>query len=151
MPARFPGPQPMPETLIVQAEISEMACVWDWVNLLGQRLALSEPTLFAIHLCCEEALSNIVQYSFASGPDEAGNSRDVHLTLERVDDTIIVTIKDRGIAFDPLEVAPPDAPTTISEAPIGGRGIHLMRQFSHHIAYERRDGTNHLTLSFAYP
>jgi anti-sigma regulatory factor (Ser/Thr protein kinase) len=141
----------MPETLVVRAEIAEMARVWDWANLLGQRLALSQSTLFAIHLCFEEALSNIVQYGFASDRDESGNSRDVHLTLERVDDTIIVTIKDYGVAFDPFEVAAPDAPATISEAPIGGRGIHLMRQFSRHIAYERRDGVNHLTLSFAYP
>jgi anti-sigma regulatory factor (Ser/Thr protein kinase) len=141
----------MPRTLVVQAEIAELPRVWDWADALGQRLGLSQSTLFAIHLCFEEALSNIVKHGFVSGPDEGGRNRDVHLALERVDDAIIVTIEDHGIAFDPLGVARPAASATLSEAPIGGRGISLMRQFARHLAYERRGGMNHLTLCFAYP
>ena len=141
----------MPETLVVQAEIAELARVWDWANALGQTLGVSQATLFAIHLCFEEALSNIVQYGFASSLDGVRRNKDVHLALERVDDSIVITIDDHGIAFDPLEAAAPTAPATIADAPVGGRGIHLMRRFARHLVYERRDGMNHLTLRFAYP
>jgi anti-sigma regulatory factor (Ser/Thr protein kinase) len=140
----------MPETLVVQAKAPELTRVWDWANALGDRLELSQSTLFAVHLCLEEAVTNIVQYAFTSDP-EAGQKKDVRLTFERVDDTIIFTIEDYGSAFDPLAVATPAMPTTISEASIGGRGIHLMRQFTQRLAYERRDGMNRLTLRFAYP
>ena len=71
----------MPETLVVQAEIAELARVWDWANALGQTLGVSQSTLFAIHLCFEEALSNIIQYGFASGVDMIGRNKDVHLAL----------------------------------------------------------------------
>jgi serine/threonine-protein kinase RsbW len=141
----------MPETLVVQAELGELSRVWDWADALGETLGVSRSTLFAIHLCFEEALSNIVQYAFASGLDADGRNMAVRLTLKRVDDAIIVTIDDHGVAFDPLGVAAPAVPATISEAPIGGRGIHLMRQFTRHLAYERQDGMNHLILHFAYP
>jgi anti-sigma regulatory factor (Ser/Thr protein kinase) len=139
------------ETLVVRAEISELARVRDWTDSLGQRFALPQSTLFAIQLCFEEALSNIVRHGFAGSRDEVTRNKDVHLALERADDRIIVTIEDHGVAFDPLGVAAPDMPTAISEAPAGGRGIHLMRQFAQCLAYERRDGVNRLTLRFTYP
>jgi serine/threonine-protein kinase RsbW len=138
------------ETLVIRAEIPELARVCDWTDALAQRLALPQSTAFAIQLCFEEALSNIVRHGFAGDPDEVARNKDVRLALETHDDAIVATIEDRGPAFDPLEVAPPAAPTAISDLPLGGRGIQLMRKLAQSLAYERRDGVNRLTLSFAY-
>lgn len=136
----------MRETLVIRAEVTELARVFDWVDSLGQKLAIPQSALFAIHLCLEEALSNIVLYGFA-GVDE-GAGKDIRLALEWSGDIIDVAIEDHGVAFDPLAVAAPVMPDSLDDAPIGGRGIHLMRQFAEHLAYERRDGANHLTLRF---
>lgn len=138
----------MPEILVVQAEIAELVRVGDWVDALVERWGLPQPMSFALHLCFEEAISNIVLYGFTDGQDETGRDKGVHLALECGNDFVTVTIEDHGVAFDPLDVAAPAAPTTISEARIGGLGIHLMRKFAQHLAYERRDGMNCLTLRF---
>jgi anti-sigma regulatory factor (Ser/Thr protein kinase) len=138
----------MRETLVIHAEIAALPRVFDWVDSIRQKLGLSQSTLFAIHLCLEEALSNIVLYGFA---DDAEGDKEVRITLEWSGDTVDVTIEDHGTAFDPLAVAAPAMPSSLEEAPVGGRGIFLMRQFAQHLAYERRDGINHLALRFACP
>jgi serine/threonine-protein kinase RsbW len=136
----------MRQTLVVQAKIAELTRVWTWADALGQSFGLGQSTVYAIHLCLEEALSNIARYAFDGG--QAADSNFVRLAAERLDDAIVVTIEDHGIAFDPLAVTPPAPATTLLEAPEGGRGIPLMRHFSRHLAYERRDGANRLTLRF---
>jgi serine/threonine-protein kinase RsbW len=138
----------MPETLVVQAELAELERVRVWADALAQRLDLPQSASFAIHLCFEEAVSNIARHGFIGERGETGTNRDVHLALERDSDTVTMTIEDRGVAFDPLSVPAPSAPTTISDAAVGGLGISLMRHFAQHLAYEREDGTNRLTLRF---
>jgi anti-sigma regulatory factor (Ser/Thr protein kinase) len=138
----------MPEILVVQAEIAELARIGNWVDALVERWGLPQSMSFAIHLCCEEALSNIVLHGCSGRQDETGLNKDVRLALECGNDAVTLTIEDHGVAFDPFEVAAPAVPTTISEARIGGQGIHLMRKFAQHLAYERRDGMNCLTLRF---
>ncbi len=138
----------MPETLVVQAEMAELARVSEWTDDVAERLALPASILFALHLCFEEAISNIVRYGFQDRQDTAGLNKDVRLALVREADAVTVTIEDHGVAFDPGQVAPPTAPTTINEAVIGGQGIHLMRQFAQDIAYQRQDGINRLILRF---
>ena len=103
--------------------------------------------MFAIDLCFEEALSNII-VPVHGPPEAAGVNRDVRLAIARDAAAVTVTIEDHGSAFDPREVASPSLPKTIGEATIGGLGIHLMRQFTRDIVYQRLNGINRLTLEF---
>jgi anti-sigma regulatory factor (Ser/Thr protein kinase) len=138
------------EALVVRAEISELTRVYDWAEALGRRFGVPQSTLFAIQLCFEEALSNIARFGFADVENEVPRNTDVRLTVEPRGDQIVAMIEDHGDAFDPLGVVAPARPTVISEVPLGGRGIHLMRQFAQSLTYERREDINRLTLSFAY-
>lgn len=140
----------MTETLVIRAEIRELGRVCGWADALARRLALPQSTTFAIQLCFEEALSNIVRHGFAGAPEEEAGNKEVSLALETHNDAIVATIEDCGPAFNPLEIPPPVAPTTIGDLPLGGRGIQLMRKFAQSVDYERRDGVNRLTLSFTY-
>jgi len=133
------------EKLVVSAKLVEFARVCNWIKALALRSVLPQSTLFAIQLCCEEALSNIARYGFAHGD---ASSREVQLSVEQAGDLIILTIKDRGMAFNPLGVPPPPKPATVEEASAGGWGIQLIRKFARSQAYERRDGVNCLTLCF---
>jgi anti-sigma regulatory factor (Ser/Thr protein kinase) len=66
-----------------------------------------------------------------------------------MDKTLVARIEDNGSAFDPTQVPPPRVPASLDEAKVGDIGIHLMRSFASGIHYERRDGTNRLTMRFA--
>ncbi len=141
----------MSETLIVQAEMAEIARVALWAEAYAERLALPARTAFALQLCFEEAVSNIVRHGFSGQQDEAGLNRDVRLHLRHTPHDVTMTIEDFAAAFDPLSVPLPAAPASIADAQIGGQGINLMRRFAQDIAYERRDGMNRLTLRFDLP
>ena len=60
---------------------------------------------------------------------------------------IVVTIRDRGPAFDPADVPPPDTTATLETARLGGLGLHLVRNLVDTLRYERRSGENRLVLA----
>lgn len=137
-----------PQRLVVRADLEEFPRLVAWTESLAGRLELPSSTSFAIHLCLEEAFSNIVRYGFFGRPDGAVQGKDVCLTLARHDAAVVMTIEDSAAAFDPLTVAAPTKPASIEDAVVGGWGIHLMRTFSQRMEYERRDGINRLSLHF---
>jgi len=58
-----------------------------------------------------------------------------------------VEVIDDGRAFNPLEVPAPDLSLAMRDRPIGGLGIHLLRELADEVKYERRDGTNRFLLT----
>jgi anti-sigma regulatory factor (Ser/Thr protein kinase) len=135
------------DTLVMRAELSELARAAVWAKALADKYSLSASTSYALQLCLEEAVSNIVRHGFAGQqPDE-----EIRLSFIAASDAVFLTIEDDAMAFDPIQVASPAMPTPLSEMRIGGLGIHLMRQFADELSYERRNGCNRLTLRFKIP
>ena len=64
---------------------------------------------------------------------------------EHLSDTVSVH-GDDGPAFDPLAAQAPDTTLGLDERPVGGLGLMLVRRLMDDVAYERRDGRNHLRL-----
>ena len=139
------------ETLVIRSGLGELARAAEWAETLAARLALPPLTGFAIQLCLEEALSNIVMHGVGGRHVQPPPPREIRLLLEVCGQAAFVTIEDPGPAFDPLQMAAPCRASNLEEVGIGGQGIHLMRQFAQDVAYERRDATNRLTLRFDLP
>jgi serine/threonine-protein kinase RsbW len=137
--------EPRPDALVIRAELAELARVADWAERLSAGLALSGTVAYAVQLCLEEAISNIIRHGF---PGQAElEEQTIGLTLERQGRSAILTIRDRGAPFDP-RTAPPGRPQTPDDATVGGQGIHLMRQFSQAMDYVRDGERNCLILRF---
>jgi anti-sigma regulatory factor (Ser/Thr protein kinase) len=132
-------------TLRIERSMAGLAQLGGWVDAVVAGLGLNKTTDFALRLCLEEAAANVVMHGVADG---GGVDADfVTLRVEPAEDALRVTIEDRCRAFDPLEVAAPEAPKSLEDARVGGLGIHLMRQYTRAISYERADGVNRLTLT----
>ncbi|MGD0345385.1 MAG: ATP-binding protein [Terracidiphilus sp.] len=144
MPATNPSwPQPR---LTLQSQLEDLTLVWPWVQALADRYSISAQTLFAIELCLEEALSNIVRYGYRG---QENQSITVDYTLGAGE--LVFTIQDHAPHFDPFAhfatgQAPP--PTTIDELRPGGQGIRLMRKFASRLDYQPLPNGNRLTLAF---
>ena len=94
-----------------------------------------------INLAVEEVLVNVFNYAY---PDNAG---DVEFSCGMgEDDQIVVEVRDRGIPFNVLEAADPEAPADILEASIGGLGIMLVKRLMDDLSYRWEDGENILCL-----
>jgi anti-sigma regulatory factor (Ser/Thr protein kinase) len=134
------------DSLCLTADLPEVsrACAWLMDRVAAR--ALPETVGFAIRLCAEEALTNVVTHAFVPGAGGSGHAIDLCFAAEP--DVATLTIEDDGIPFDP-STAPAPAPTAdLVQVPVGGRGLLLMRGYAGRLTYERRDGRNHLTMVF---
>jgi hypothetical protein len=114
---------------------NEAASVW-----LGDRNA--PPAIdYLANLAIEELVTNCIKYGY-----DDGGEHQVQITLNLADNQMQLTVTDDGHAFNPLDLPPPDTNLPVEERPIGGLGIHLLRQMSDRMEYVRIDGKNQLTL-----
>lgn len=131
-------------SLTIRNDHAEVARTLTWVDDLVGPLGLSPEATYAVQLCLEEAVVNIISYTF-----EPNTRHDVKIEVWRDGRTVFAEIIDDGRPFDPRAQQAPPRPSDLESAQVGGLGIALMRNFAAHIAYRRTNGTNRLTLSFA--
>lgn len=102
---------------------------------------LPEHTVFQINLCLDELLTNTISYGFPEGGE---HEIPVAITLQG--EMLVIDLRDDGLAFNPLERSEPDTSQGIEERPIGGLGIHLVRNMMDEIEYRRESGQNVLVM-----
>jgi anti-sigma regulatory factor (Ser/Thr protein kinase) len=93
-------------------------------------------------LAIEELVTNCIEYGY----DDA-DEHTIVIVLSVSDGDLTMDVIDDGHPFDPLTAPPPDFSIDIQDRPTGGLGIYLLRKLADRISYERRDGTNRLTLT----
>jgi sigma-B regulation protein RsbU (phosphoserine phosphatase) len=81
--------------------------------------------------------------SYAYQPGTTGN---VNIDAMANESRLKFIISDWGTPFDPTAEKEVDTTLSAEERPIGGLGIHLVRQIMDSINYERIGGMNVLTL-----
>lgn len=59
---------------------------------------------------------------------------------------LTVEVEDDGSAFDPLSRGPVDTSIPLEKKPIGGLGIHLMREMLDKLSYYQRADRNVLEM-----
>jgi len=92
--------------------------------------------LHDVELIAEEWLTNVLRAA-------AGRSLPrLSLELALPEAGIELVFRDDGEAFDPLVAEPPELELPVDERPVGGLGIHLIRQTARSCEYERLDGCN---------
>ena len=92
-------------------------------------------------MALDEVLTNVVLYAYPE--DQRGT---VGIRICRDDNMITAEIVDHGKPFDPTAHPAPDITLPIEQRPIGGLGIHLMRNLMTSLRYYREQGANHLVL-----
>ena len=95
----------------------------------------------SLNVALDELLANTLAYGM-TGRDACSLTVEMELDQERV--TVILT--DDGPPFDPFERDAPDTTLSVEERPIGGLGIHLVRQLMDKVNYQRREGHNVVVL-----
>jgi anti-sigma regulatory factor (Ser/Thr protein kinase) len=147
MPVTNPSwPEPR---LILQSQLEDLTLVWPWVQALTSRYSVSAQTQFAIELCLEEALSNVMRYGYR-GQENQSITVDCALGAGE----LVFTIQDHAPLFDPFAPSadsPAPAPASIDELLPGGQGIRLIRKFASRVAWEPLLNGNRLTLAFTLP
>jgi len=137
-----PEDEPLPFNLEVDRTMTGVRRVGAWVDELAILLNLSGETEYALRLCLEEAVTNIVNHAT---PEPGVEFDRVALHMLANSGTLRLTIEDRCGAFNPLDtpLPQPDDPAPEGE---GGLGITLLRRHASEVSWERVGTANRLSI-----
>lgn len=135
-----PEDEPLPFDLEVDRSMAGIRRVGAWVDELAILLNLSGEVEYALRLCLEEAVTNIVNHA-TPVPGAVKDSVALHLSANA--STLHLTIEDHCGAFNPLDTPLPEPAAPEGE---GGLGISLLRRHADQVSWERVGTTNRLSL-----
>jgi sigma-B regulation protein RsbU (phosphoserine phosphatase) len=141
----------MSSTLSVSGHLDELETVSRWLDATTKAWDISGSVTFNLQLCCEELVSNAVRHGLGTSTPACDAQDHLLIRLSALSEILQLDIEDRGPPFDPTKADEPVMPDNLESAKIGGLGIHLARQFSDSMLYERIDGTNRVSLTFKVP
>ena len=141
-----PGSHQLGDTdqLVLRSKLSDMERLSPWIDGIASTFGLEDRLRFAIRLCLEEAVSNVIRHGYAN---KEGELITVHCA-ECGDDQIVFTVEDDAAPFNPFEVAELPGIGSQDTEQSGGQGIRLLRGFADTLEYEPKPGGNRLRIGF---
>ena len=142
-----PSLSPWPEFQLLEqrrmtAHCDSIAAMVAWLEQVGEVQDWPLQKVFALTLCADEALTNIVTHARPAD----GGALQIALLLGTVDEGAALCLADNGAAFDPTLQASAQLAQNLDEAEIGGHGLRLMRHYLQRFEYRRDEGWNWLLL-----
>ena len=131
----------MTKKLTLHNDVQQISKLADFVDTIAEEASIDPSLAMSLNLALEEAVTNVVMYAYP-----AGEEGDVDIVAELSDGSLLFTISDKGIPFDPTKKEDADITLGVEERQIGGLGIFLVRQLMDTVEYERKDGYNILTM-----
>jgi anti-anti-sigma factor len=132
----------LPFSLEAERSMRGVARVGAWVDELSILLNLSHRTEYALRLCLEEAVTNIVTHA---KPLPAVDAEKVGVRLIAEPGRLCVTLQDQCEEYNPLRS--PDAGAAHEPPGEGGLGIGLLRQNARDVTWSRVGPVNRLMLT----
>ena len=123
-------------------QLEEVTRVASFIEELGEELHLSLSVVNAIQLAIEEAVVNVINYSYAPGQTAVST-----LKVSTNGSELVFTLTDSGQPFNPLKKDEPDLTASVQERPVGGLGILLVKKLMDNVTYKYKEGNNNLILT----
>lgn len=136
----------LPERLELDSRLTDLCRVWPWTEAWASEHGLVEQTRFALHLCMEEALANVVLHGYKNEPNHP-----IVIRFSIAGGWMFFAIEDEAPPFQPMDpdlAKPAERPDDLDLMEPGGNGIHLLYRFAGSLEYERLPGGNRLTIGF---
>ena len=128
--------------LTLHNDIRQISLLPGFLEEATQDMGIDPSVTTQLNLALEEAVANVISYAYPEGTDGT-----VDIDAKREGNSISFIISDSGTAFDPTARETVDISAGVDERPVGGLGIHLIREIMDTVSYERRDGKNILTIT----
>lgn len=135
-------------SLRLDADVAEISRTAEAVDMHGEEAGWPAGWVFNFNLALDEIITNIINNAYSDDGEHV-----IHLFLKtREGEVAEVIVEDDGVAFDPFHEAPEPVLTgDLESRPIGGLGVHLVKNLMHEVDYVRVDGRNRVTLRMRWP
>lgn len=122
-------------------KIDSIPAIYEFASGFITEHNISQAHAYTIHLSLEEVFSNMVKHNSAS-------DNDALIELEKEGPTVILRLTDYDVnEFDIRDARNVDIGRPAAETPVGGLGIHLVKQFVDKIDYQYQNRNSVVTLS----
>ena len=123
-------------------DVKEIPALAIFVGSICEDMRFNQLTTDGVNLAIEEAVVNVMNYAYPEGTRAT-----ILLEVFADEESVRFVLCDDGKPFDPTASEEVDVENNVKNKIIGGMGIHLIRHYMDHIAYERKDGQNILTMT----
>ena len=140
-------PPEVTATLVVPARLDQFERVTEFIHTELDRRFCPKRAQNQLDIAFEELFVNVASYAYPDATEEDPGTVRVSYTYSAEPPSVIVTIADDGVPYDPL--AKPDAvtPSDSMDVPIGGLGILMAKKSVDDMSYQYRDGSNVVTIT----
>lgn len=114
--------------------------VVQWLQEMASRYGLPDQTVGELDLILEELVINVVNHAEPIPPET--KPIPVRIDAQLTDNAITLTIADHSRPFDPLSRPVPELFLDLEDRPVGGLGLHIVKQLSDSFQHTYEDGWN---------
>jgi anti-sigma regulatory factor (Ser/Thr protein kinase) len=123
--------------LLLNGDLKELTRLAAEAARFCHQHALPDDVEFDLNLAAEEFFTNTLNHGHCQGGEGVAE-----VVFALLPDGVALEYADRGEAFNPLDAPVPDIAAPLDERPVGGLGVHLVRQIMRDFEYRRSDGWN---------
>ena len=132
--------------------IDDISAAAQWVNTIAADQKFPEQLVFALQVCLEELLTNVVRHGGAKSSGDLSEvpvpPLNVEITISTGAQRVSMTVEDNGKPFDVVNAPAHRIDQPLDEVQPGGLGIQLIRNFASSIAYEQAGLGNRVIVEF---
>ncbi|MEM1059589.1 MAG: ATP-binding protein [Verrucomicrobiota bacterium] len=108
------------------------------VEAFGESHQLPGDAVFNLTLALEELVVNVIKHGF-----EAGTEHEIVVRLRLRENEVLAEIEDDGKPFNPVtDTREYHLREVLHQQPVGGLGVHLVKNLMDSLDYERRGSRN---------
>lgn len=138
----FTPPSSLPSQFAMRAQLGEVARLGQWVDEQEAAHRLSVRTGYALRLCLEELITNIILHGHGGDCD----AEIVATFSSHPGGGYELVVEDHARPFDPTTAELPPTFDLPDPAHIGGQGLRLIRAFVSRWTHEQLSGGNRVRL-----
>src|SRR5262245_19171530 len=124
------------------AAIAEITSAARWIDSITAELAIPQSRVFAMQVCLEELMSNILLHG------GKGKPLTISVAVQALPDRVVMIVEDDGRAFDLAQAPAKGIDQPLNQLQPGGLGIHLIKNFATSLHYARTAIGNRVVLEF---
>ena len=114
--------------LEIDSDPNNLITVEEFVNYFSIELRVKADRMPGLLLSVTEATTNAIKHA-----NKNDKNKKVIITAEKINNQLIVVVKDEGNGFDPSVIPDPTAPENLMKD--SGRGLYLMKYYMDDVKY----------------
>ena len=132
--------------------IDDISAAAQWVETIAADQQFPEELVFALQVCLEELLTNVVRHGGAKSSGDLSEvpvpPLNVEISISTNAQCVSMTVEDNGKPLDVVNAPAHRIDQPLDEVQPGGLGIQLIRNFASSIAYEQAGLGNRVVVEF---